>query len=109
MAEATFDEFLEWLQERVGSRVYLEVGTKAPDLEFQADAFPVALHVVIKGIQPATNTDRPEKMSVMVDLEGEGNRLYLEPDRITEINIHGPAVKLRYLDRFYVALSGVPS
>jgi hypothetical protein len=44
-------------------------------------------------------------MAMMVRLDGgDQNRLYLEPDRITKILIHG-GVKVWFLDRFYVALS----
>lgn len=89
MAESTFDERLEWLQEHNGRSVYLEVGTDAPDTTERADAFPVAMHVTLNGIQPATNLDRANRMAVMVRLHDEDrNRLYLEPDRITRILIH---------------------
>ena len=105
MSEATFDDLLQWLQEREGESVYLEVGTDAPDAEHLADAFPVAMHVTIEGIQPATNLDLPDRMAVVVKLGGgERNRLYLEPERITKIVIHG-AAKIWYLGKFYVALS----
>lgn len=105
MAEATFDQLLEWLQDHDGQSVYLEVGTEAADTEHPADAFPVAMHVTIEGIQPATNVDLPERMAVMVRLGGgDRNRLYLEQERITRILIHG-GVKIWYLGRFYVGLS----
>jgi hypothetical protein len=78
-----------WLQEHEGHSVYLEVGTDAPDTEDHADAFPVAMHVTIEGIQPATNVDVRDRMAVMVRLGGEGSRLYLEPGRVTKILIHG--------------------
>jgi hypothetical protein len=106
MAEATFDELLQWLQEHDGQSVYLEVGTDAPDTVHPASAFPLAMHVTLEGITPATNLDLPDDMAVMVKLGGgERNRLYLEPKRITKILIHG-AVKIWYLEKFYVGLSG---
>jgi hypothetical protein len=105
MAQSTFDELLQWLQEHDGRSVYLEVGTDAPDTAQPADAFPVAMHVTLNGIQSATNLDRPDRMAVMVRLDGgDQNRLYLEPDRITKILIHG-GVKIWFLERFYVGLS----
>jgi hypothetical protein len=55
--------------------------------------------------QSATNIDRPDEMAVTVQLgEGEKNRLYLGPERITKILIHG-GVKIWFLERFYVGLS----
>jgi hypothetical protein len=105
MAESTSDELLEWLQEHNGRSVYLEVGTDAPDTMQPASAFPVAMHVTLNGMQSATNLDRPDHMAVMVRLDGDDrNRLYLEPDRITKILIHG-GVKVWFLERFYIALS----
>jgi hypothetical protein len=90
MAESTFDELLEWLQKHDGRSVYLEIGTDATDTTQPADAFPVAMHLTLNGIQSATNLDRPDRMAVMVRLDGDDrNRLYLEPDRITKILIHG--------------------
>ena len=97
----------ERLQAQKGKSVYLEVGTKAPDLEESADAFTVAMHVTIEGIEPATNRDVPENLAVMVQLSGgRHNRIYLEPSRISRIVIHGGAVKVWFFDRYYVALSG---
>lgn len=85
--------------------MYLEVGTDASDIAEPADAFPVAMHVTLSGIQSATNVDRLDRMAVMVRLDGDGrNRLYFEPDRITKIVIHG-GVKIWFLGRFYIALS----
>jgi hypothetical protein len=85
--------------------VYLEIGTDAPDTADTAGAFPVAIHVTLNGIQAATNLDRPDHMAVLVRLDDDDrNRLYLEPDRITKILIHG-GVKIWFLDRFYVGLS----
>ena len=66
---------------------------------------PVAMHVRLNGIESATNLDRPDRMAIMVRLDDDDrNRLYLEPDRITKILIHG-GVKIWFLERFYVGLS----
>lgn len=105
MGEATFDELLQWIQDREGRSVYLEVGTDAPDNEYATSALPLAMHVTVEGIQPATNLEVPDRMAVMVKLgHGNRNRLYLEPERITKILIHG-GVKIWYLGKFYVGLS----
>ena len=105
MTESTFDELLQWLEEHDGRSVYLEVGTDARHTAQPANAFPVAMHVTLNGIQSATNLDRPDRMAIMVRLDGgDQNRLYLEPDRITKILIHG-GVKIWFLERFYVGLS----
>jgi len=48
------------------------------------------MRVTLNGIQSATNLDRPDRMAVIVRLDGDDrNCLYLEPDRITKILTHG--------------------
>ena len=98
-AESTFDELLQWLQDHDGRSVYLEVGADATNTAQPANAFPVAMHVTLNGIESATNLDRPERMAVTVRLEGgDQSRLYLEPDRISKILVHG-GVKIWFLER----------
>src|SRR4051812_12018040 len=105
-----FDELLQWLQDRDGESVYLELGTQAPDTEHGADAPGLALHVMLEGIHPATNEDLPDQMAVMVKLgSGERNRLYLEPSRITEIRIASDTAKVVVLGSFYVGFAGSAS
>jgi hypothetical protein len=85
--------------------VRIPVGPSAPDVEQPADAFAVAMHVTITGIQPATNLDLPDRMAVMLQLGGgERNRLYLERERITKIVIHG-GLTIWFPGRFYIGLS----
>jgi hypothetical protein len=105
MANGTFDELLQWLQNHDGQSVNMEIGADDPHAGQPVNAVSVAMHVAIEGIQSATNLDLPGRMAVVVQLGGgERNRLYLEQERILKILIHD-GVKIWFVSGFYIGLS----
>lgn len=50
MAEATFDDALDWLAKRAGQSVCIEVGIRDPSLA-DASFFPLAMHATLGPIQ----------------------------------------------------------
>ncbi len=106
---ATFDDVLDWLGQRVGSSVYLEVGVHDPTIvDRDYSYFPVALHVVI-GRWSLGEHDYDGHGIVYLPVEGhERSRLFLDPERVTKLTVRTDVVKIEFLDSIYVSMSGSP-
>lgn len=105
MGDATFNDLFDWLADREGERVYVEVGTTDPESEHSADAYLLALHAQLGRIEDATDMDRGRDVVLVRLLGGERDRLYFDPKRITRVQLHGGAAKVWFHDAFYVGLS----
>lgn len=106
VADVTFNDLFDWLADREGERVYVEVGTTDPESKQPADAYLLALHTQLGRIETATDMDRGRDVVLVRLFGGERDRLYFDPQRITRVEIHGGAAKVWFHDAFYVALSG---
>jgi hypothetical protein len=105
--ELTFTDVVDWLADRQGRGVYVEVGMRDPTMDHN-DAIVLAAHVQLGNIGDGIDVSH-ERGIVYLPLAGidsDRNRVYLDRQRITEIQIDGPALRLFFHDSFYIAFSG---
>lgn len=105
MAEMSFDDAIEWLSSREGKSVYVEVGTKDPTFELDSVTAPLAMHVTLGRVEPASETDKDRLMVVIALPELQHSRIYLDPAAVTKV-AGPPGMGLWFHDAFYVGFSG---
>ena len=105
MAELTFDDAIEWLSGKEGKSVYVEVGTKDPTIEADAVTAPLAMHVTLGSVEPASETDKNRLMVVIALPELKYSRIYLDPAAVTKV-AGPPGIRLWFHGSFYVGFSG---
>ena len=104
-----FDPVLDWLGERVGRTVYLEVGVRDHTiLDRDYSFFPVALRVVL-GQWSLGEHEYDGHGIVYVPVEGhKRSRLFLDPERVTDLKVE-PTVgtlQIEFLGSIYVSMAG---
>lgn len=105
MAEAAFDEALDWLAARAGKEVYVEVGIRDPTLK-DADFYPLAMHVTLGKVGLGEDTGHERGLAWLPFSGGDRNRFYLDPARVTHVQIHGPGLRITFHDSIYIGFSG---
>jgi hypothetical protein len=105
LAEMDFDEAIEWLSSKEGKSVYIEVGTKDPTYADSVTA-PLAMHVKLGGVEPASETDKDRLMVVIALPELQRSRIYLDPAAVTKVEAWLGNLRLWFHDAFYVGFSG---
>jgi hypothetical protein len=108
VAEPTFSEVVDWLSEREGKEVYIEVGTKDPTAATLTDYYPVAIHATLGNPQIGENADHEHRGIIYLPLVGmpERSRLYIDSAAVTEIKFHGDALRIVFHDSIYLGFSG---
>ncbi len=104
MPAQSFDDALDWLASREGKQVYVEIGMRDPTLP-DADFAPLAMHVTLGKFGLGEDTGHDRGLAWLPFSGGDRNRFYLDPARVTYIQIHG-ALKITFHDALYVAFSG---
>jgi hypothetical protein len=99
------DEAIEWLSSKKGKSVYVEVGTKDPTFADSVTA-PLAMHVTLGGVEPASETDKDRLMVVIALPELKSSRIYLDPAAVTKVEIWGGTLGLWFHNAFYIGFSG---
>ncbi len=101
----TFDDVMDWLTEREGQEVYVEVGVEDPTLD-NNDYFPVAMHVTLGKVGLGEDAGHQRGLAWLPFSGGDRNRIYFDPARVTDITINHAGLKLTFHDSIYVAMSG---
>lgn len=106
MTEPTYRDVIDWLSDREGEQVYMEVGQPDPTKD-STDIIVVAQHVSLGKTQIGENLDHEGRGIAYVPFEGQDrNRFYIDPEHITAIR--GGAhlgIKVVFHDGMYVAFS----
>lgn len=106
MENPTFSDVVDWLAEREGRSVYIEVGMRDPTLD-NADFFPLAMHATLEAPKIGEDTGHDGRGLIYVKLrDGERNRLYIDQARVTKIIVRPGALKLTFHDAMYLAITG---
>jgi hypothetical protein len=105
MPEPTFSDVVDWLSEREGSSVYIEVGITDPTLD-DADFYPLAIHGTLEAPRIGEDTGHEGRGIAYVKLkEGDRNRLYIDQARLTEIVLRPGTLRLTFHDSIYLGIS----
>lgn len=105
MSETTFDDARDWLAAREGKSVYVEIGMDDPTKD-DYSYFPLAMHVTLGKVGLGEDQGHERGLAWLPFSGGDRNRFFLDPARVTNIKIHGPALKLWFHDSIYVGFSG---
>jgi hypothetical protein len=105
--EPTFTDVIDWLADRQGRSVYVEVGMPDPTMDSN-DAIVLAVHVELDSVRDGVDVSH-ERGIVYLPLAGidsDRNRIYIDRARVTEIQVNPGALRVFFHDSFYVAFSG---
>jgi hypothetical protein len=105
MPDATFREVFDWLADRAGQRVYIEVGRSDPRNDVPADFAVLGVQATLGAVRTAQ--DRLQGRGVLRVLIADDERSGIEIDegRMERAKIHGAGVKV-WQDDIYVGVSG---
>jgi hypothetical protein len=98
------DELLDWLGKRAGKRVYIEVGMHDPTME-NATFHPVNLHTVLHEVVPGTDEGH-DRHVYSLRFGGDNDRIYLDPETISEVEMHEVGPRVTFHDTFFIAFAG---
>jgi hypothetical protein len=105
MPEAAFKDVFDWLADRNGERVYIEVGRPDPQAEEQADFAVIGLHTTLGKVQTVEDkTHGRRALRVLVADDGQGG-IEIDEARVERATIHGSAVKV-WQEGIYIAVVG---
>ena len=96
---------MDWLAEREGWEVYVEVGVADPTKD-NYDYFPVAMHVTLGKVGLGEDEGHQCGLAWLPFSGGERNRFFLDPARVTNIIINHAGLKITFHDSIYVGMSG---
>jgi hypothetical protein len=97
-----FSDVVDWIAEREGKSVYIEVGMNDPTLE-NAKFYPIAIHATLEAPNIGEDTGHGGRGLVYVKLkDGERNRLYIDQARVTDITIQPDALRVIFHDALYL-------
>lgn len=112
--DLTFTDVVDFLSDREGGKVYVEIGTR--DLENQqqpADAFILKLHGHRLGKVEDASDEGGERKAPMIRLEPIGSedsenetRLFINPGQVTKVEgVRGQGLKVWLDDTVYIGLT----
>jgi hypothetical protein len=104
MADATFDQVFDWLADRRGQQVFIEVGRKDPRNQ-NADFAVLGLHATLGAVRRVE--DREHGTGVVRILIGDDERsgIEIDPACFQRAQIHLGALKVWQHD-IYVGVAG---
>lgn len=106
--EWTFAMVVDWLADREGRSVYVEVGMRDPTLD-SSDFFPIAQHLTLGKAQIGEDAGHERGIVYLpFDVNREDpNRLYIDQARITTIQWSAHGGKLYFHDGpMYLGITG---
>jgi hypothetical protein len=105
VADATFQEVFDWLADRKGERVVIEVGRRDPRAQQLAD-FPVPrLHTTLGAIRRVEDRKHGTGVVRVPIGDNELSGIEVDPARFQLGQIHGGALKVWQHD-IYIAVAG---
>jgi hypothetical protein len=105
MSEPTYDDALEWLSQRAGREVYIEIGMADPQLP-EAQFFPVKFHTTLGSVEIGEDMGHAGRGVASYRLgQDPMNRLRLDQARVTRVQVHGSAMRVWFHISLYVGVS----
>lgn len=102
----TFSAALDWVGDRLGRSLYLEVGIKDPSLA-DASFFPVKQHVVLREIKIGEDIGHEGRVIASIPFGGNNDRLFIDEARITNVEIDSLAgMRITFHNSIYIGLTG---
>lgn len=107
MSDSDFDAALDWIEERLGRQIYLEAGVDDPTKDHNF-FHPVSLHITPTEVRLGEDLDHELRGIAVVTLEGPSgrDRLYLDPARVTSINLNHAGLQITFHDSIGLNFSG---
>jgi len=105
MPDATYDDAPEWLSQRAGRKVYIEVGMTDPDLA-DAQFFPVKFHTTLGFVEIGEDMGHESRGVASYPLGGDPtNRLRLDQARVTRVQVDRMGMRMWFHNSIYVAVA----
>ena len=100
-----FDALVDWLAEREGKSVYIEAGINDPTLP-DAHFYPVAVHATLDKLRIGDDIGHHRGLVVVPLRGGESDRLFIDRERVSQIEGDDSALRVWFHDSMYLAFSG---
>lgn len=108
MAPPDIDKLWQWFDDHAEHPIYIELGIDDPTHD-NAVVTPIRLYTAIGRLQMTTEDAHGRGIAV-IPLQGtdEGSRLFLDPERITALDIAEDWIRIGIHDAMFVLAQPVP-
>jgi hypothetical protein len=108
MPDATFTDVFDWLVDRRGQRVFIEVGRTDPQAEQRADFVVLGLYTTLGEVQTVEDTVHARRALKVVLGLGDDHEGGIELDevRVQQAKIHGGGLKVWQEDIYIGVAAG---
>jgi hypothetical protein len=107
MSEIDVGPLMDWLAERVGKRLYVEIGVKDPNAPHHGDVFVAKLHTTLAEVGPATDELGMRGDGIALTFEDREDRVFITPAMLSDLQVKKPyGVKATMFDgSLYITLT----